>query len=66
MELSPEFGFGWARMVELEFSFGRMGATQDALTQASRLSPRNAQAMALQGFVLCREESDRRRARDLQ
>ena len=66
MELSPEFGFGWARVAELEFSFGRTGATQDALAHALRLSPRNAQAMALQGFVLCREESDRRRARDLQ
>src|SRR6266700_1573485 len=52
VELSPEFGFGWARMAELEFSFGRIGATQDALAHALRLSPRNAQAIALQGFVL--------------
>src|SRR5439155_9399695 len=52
VELSPEFGFGWARMAELEFSFGRIGATQDALAHALHLSPRNAQAIALQGFVL--------------
>src|SRR5205823_10241332 len=52
VELSPEFGFGWARMAELEFSFGRTGATQDALAHALRLSPRNAQAIALHGFVL--------------
>src|SRR2546429_911173 len=52
VELSPEFGFGWARVAELEFSFGRTGATEDALAQALRLSPRNAQAIALQGFVL--------------
>jgi outer membrane receptor protein involved in Fe transport/Tfp pilus assembly protein PilF/mannose-6-phosphate isomerase-like protein (cupin superfamily) len=52
VELSPEFGFGWARVAELEFSFGRTGATQDALAHALRLSPRNAQAITLQGFVL--------------
>src|SRR5205823_3613743 len=52
VELSPEFGFGWARVAELEFSFGRTGATQDALAHALRLSPRNAQAIALHGFVL--------------
>src|SRR5207302_9992545 len=52
VELSPEFGFGWARVAEPEFSFGRTGATQDALAQALSLSPRNAQAIALHGFVL--------------
>src|SRR2546429_3558753 len=52
VELSPEFGFGWARMAELEFSFGRTGATQDALAHALRLSPRNAPAIALHGFAL--------------
>src|SRR5439155_18721559 len=52
VELSPEFGFGWARVAELEFSFGRPGDTQDALAHALRLSPRNAQAIALQGFIL--------------
>src|SRR5205814_1200364 len=52
VELSPEFGFGWARVAELEFSFGRNGAAEEALAHALRLSPRNAQAIALQGFVL--------------
>ena len=66
VELSPEFGFGWARMAELEFSFGRNDATQAALAHALRLSPRNAQAMAIQGFVLAAKNPDRRRARDLQ
>ena len=39
-------------MAELEFSFGRIGATRNALAHALRLSPRNAQAIALHGFVL--------------
>src|SRR6266540_3027419 len=59
VDLSPEFGFGWARMAELEFSFGRIGATQDALTHALRLSPRSAQAIALQGFVLAGNKLNR-------
>jgi Tfp pilus assembly protein PilF len=50
--LAPGFGFGWARLAELEFSFGRLGATERALDQALRLAPRHAQARALRGFVL--------------
>jgi tetratricopeptide (TPR) repeat protein len=49
---SPEFGFGWERVAELEFSFGRTGHALAALSNALRLSPRNAQALALQGFLL--------------
>src|SRR6185503_2310081 len=52
VEKSPGFGFGWARVAELEFSFGRIGATDRALRRALELSPRNAQAIALRGFVL--------------
>ena len=49
---SPNFGFAWARVAELEFSFGRVNATDRALRKALELSPRNAQAIALSGFVL--------------
>ena len=49
---SPDFGFAWARVAELEFSFGRRNRAQADLKRALRLSPRNAQALALQGFVL--------------
>jgi tetratricopeptide (TPR) repeat protein len=49
---SPKLGFAWARVAELEFSFGRAGATQRALDQALALSPRHAQAHALRGFAL--------------
>jgi outer membrane receptor protein involved in Fe transport len=55
VERSPEFGFGWARLAELEFSFGRIGAARQALETALRLAPRNAQAMALRGFLLAAE-----------
>ncbi|HKQ39102.1 MAG TPA: FecR domain-containing protein, partial [Verrucomicrobiae bacterium] len=52
VEKSPRFGFAWARVAELEFSFGRLNATDRALRKALELSPRNAQALALRGFVL--------------
>ncbi len=50
--LAPRFGFGWARVAELEFSFGRVAAAHAALDQALKLSPHNAEAVALQGFLL--------------
>lgn len=49
---SPQFGFAWERVAELEFSFGRMGRALDALEKSLALSPRNAQALALKGFIL--------------
>ena len=47
----PTFGFAWARVAELEFSFGRTGDADRALREALRLSPRNAEAHALLGFL---------------
>jgi Tfp pilus assembly protein PilF len=49
---SPAFGFAWARVAELEFSFGNNRAALAALDNALRLSPRHAQALSLKGFVL--------------
>ena len=49
---SPSFGFAWARVAELEFSFGRTAKAETALARALELSPRNAQALALKGFLL--------------
>lgn len=49
---SPNFGFGWARVAELEFSFGRVSAANTALDKALKLSPRNAEAVSLKGFLL--------------
>ena len=51
VENSPEFGFGWARVAELEFSFGRTDAATEAVARALQHSPRNAQAVALNGFL---------------
>ncbi len=48
---SPNFGFGWARVAELEFSFGRVTAANVALDKALQLSPRNAEAVSLKGFL---------------
>ncbi|PWU09213.1 MAG: hypothetical protein C5B50_27815 [Verrucomicrobia bacterium] len=49
---SPNFAFGWERVAELEFSFGRLDRTEAALAKALAFAPRNPQALALQGFVL--------------
>jgi len=49
---SPQLGFAWARVAELEFSFGHTRAASDALEKSLALAPRNAQALALKGFLL--------------
>ncbi|HXC98619.1 MAG TPA: FecR domain-containing protein [Verrucomicrobiae bacterium] len=50
--LSPQFGFAWGRVAELEFSFGRTDEALTALETSLQQSPRNAQGLALKGFVL--------------
>jgi len=49
---APNFGFGLERVAELEFSFGHTDLALEALHKCLATSPRNAQAVALQGFVL--------------
>ena len=48
---SPLFGFGWARVAELEFSFGHTKPALAALDKSLALAPRNAGAVALRGFA---------------
>lgn len=48
----PDFGFAWERLAELEFSFGHTSAAMEALDKSLQFSPRNAEAMALKGFLL--------------
>src|SRR6185503_834114 len=62
VELSPEFGFGWERVAELEFSFGRVHKAKDALARSLKFAPRNAQAHALRGFLYSAE--NRKQARE--
>jgi tetratricopeptide (TPR) repeat protein len=52
-ELCPRFGFAWARLAEMEFSFGNTGPALRALEKGLQLSPSNAAAAALQGFLYC-------------
>ena len=57
VQKSPAFGFALARVAELEFSFSR---TKEALADLDRSlaqSPRNAQAVALKGFLLSARNS---------
>ena len=49
---SPQSGFAWERVAELEFSFGRIGKALEDLDQSLALAPRNAEALALKGFLL--------------
>lgn len=52
VEKSPDFGFGWERVAELEFSFGHTDTALEALNKSLALAPRNPQAFALKGFLL--------------
>ena len=56
---SPEFGFAWERVAELEFSFGHTSRALEALNQSLALAPRNAQAVALQGYLLAAQNKIR-------
>jgi tetratricopeptide (TPR) repeat protein len=56
---SPQFGFAWERVAELEFSFGHTTAAAEALQKSLDLAPRNAQAIALQGFILAAQDHNR-------
>jgi cytochrome c-type biogenesis protein CcmH/NrfG len=57
---SPNFGFAWVRVAELEFSMGHRGEAEAALARGLQLSPRNAQALALRGFLFAAENRIRR------
>jgi hypothetical protein len=52
VRLSTNFGFGWERVAELQFSFGRIAPAEKALDWSLRLAPNNAQSHALRGFLL--------------
>ena len=52
VRLAQEFGAAHARVAELEFAHGRTEPARTALSRALALSPRNAQALSLNGFVL--------------
>jgi tetratricopeptide (TPR) repeat protein len=51
----PSFGFGWTRVAELQFSFGRVPQAKKALAEGLRLMPRNPAAHTLQGFLFAAE-----------
>jgi len=57
---SPEFGFAFARVAELELCFGRVTKAKEALRWARSFTPRNAQALAMEGFVLASENRTHR------
>ncbi len=57
--LAPDLGFAWARVAELEFGFEHRRAARQALGKARALSPRHAQAVALEGFVFLDENRPR-------
>jgi hypothetical protein len=50
-ETSPEFGWAWVRLAELEFSLGDRKAAASALERGLAQLPGNAAGQALKGFV---------------
>jgi len=50
--LSPDNGFAWTRLAELEFSAGRDREALAAVTKGLDLTPENPRAHALMGFIL--------------
>jgi Tfp pilus assembly protein PilF len=54
-EVSPNFGFAWARVAELEFGFGHIDSAKEGIERALALSSRNAQAWAVKGFLAAAE-----------
>ncbi len=59
VELAPDFGFAWARVAELELGFEHYRLAREALDRARKLSPRNAQVVALEGFLALGESHPR-------
>ncbi len=51
-EQGQRFGFAEVRVAELLFGFGRIGESKIANAKALQLSPENAQAVSLSGFLL--------------
>ena len=56
VEKSPTFGFAWTHLAELEFSFGHTKEALLALNLALQLTPRNAEAVSLKGFLLSAQD----------
>ncbi|HEY2952399.1 MAG TPA: FecR domain-containing protein, partial [Verrucomicrobiae bacterium] len=56
VEKSPTFGFAWAHLAEIEFSFGHTEEALLALDLALQLTPRNAEAVSLKGFLLSAQD----------
>lgn len=56
---SADFGFAWTRVAELEFSFGHTASALEALNKCLALAPRNAQALALKGFLFAAQNKTR-------
>lgn len=50
-EVSPRFGYSWARVAELEFGHGRIPESERALARALSFSPKQAEALSLRGFL---------------
>jgi tetratricopeptide (TPR) repeat protein len=64
VRLAPRNGFAQTRLAELEFSAGRTREARAGIEAASGLTPDNARAHALRGFILCADNriSDARAA----
>ena len=53
--IDSSFGFAWTRVAELQFSFGRIPQSKEALEKGLSLSSRNPAAHSLRGFLFSAE-----------
>jgi tetratricopeptide (TPR) repeat protein len=53
--IDSSFGFAWTRVAELQFSFGRIPQSKQALEKGLSLSSRNPAAHSLRGFLFSAE-----------
>ena len=49
--LAPNFGYGWTQVAELEFGFGNFKEAFSAISHSIELSPSNAKARSVKGFL---------------
>ncbi len=55
IDLSPGFGYAWARLARLHFGFANISEMQDALAQAEQFNASNPEVYVLKGFSMAAE-----------
>jgi len=59
VQKAPDFGAAWVQVAQLEFGFGHTSDALKALKKGMELSPRNAEGLALYGFLLAAKNKNK-------